>query len=141
MFELQQRAKQDPMVNPLGDHPADYTPPELMLSAPPPCANPATAVDQWLHSRGHSHYTAAICDAFSQAGFPQAEWLLELQQMSPVDLDLFLETLAKSPESMEAEQVEAVPSESAVQATSLNSIKDTVRSESTHATGHHLNLS
>ena len=77
MFELQQRAKQDPMVNPLGHHPADYTPPELMLSAPPPRAK-------------------------------------------------------------------AVPSESAVQATSLNSIKDTVRSESTHATalcGHHLNLS
>jgi hypothetical protein len=102
MFELQQRAKQDPMVNPLGHHPADYTPPELMLSAPPPRANPATAVDQWLHSRGHSHYTAAICDAFSQAGFPQAEWLLELQQMSPIDLDLFLEMLAKSPESMQA---------------------------------------
>jgi len=58
MFELQQRAKQDPMVNPLGHHPADYTPPELMLSAPPPRAK-------------------------------------------------------------------AVPSESAVQATSLNSIKDT----------------
>jgi hypothetical protein len=56
-------------------------------------ADPATAVDQWLHSRGHSHYTAAICDAFSQAGFPQAEWLLELQQMSPVDLDLFLANL------------------------------------------------
>ena len=74
-----------------------------------PIADPATAVDQWLHSRGHSHYTAAICDAFSQAGFPQAEWLLELQQMSPIDLDLFLEMLAKSPESMQAEQVEQFP--------------------------------
>ena len=74
-----------------------------------PIADPATAVDQWLHSRGHSHYTAAICDAFSQAGFPQAEWLLELQQMPPVDLDLFLEMLAKSPESMQAEQVEQFP--------------------------------
>ena len=54
----------------------------------------AAVVTQWLEVRGLAHHTAALCGAFTAAGWPPSEWVAELQVMSVAEVEELLALFA-----------------------------------------------